>query len=84
MITQIVEYLSFEFNLVKDFVVEGKNKIVMETLVHQGMNYVDGNTYTVMARNKSVLDLPSTGKVRISIKSNWLYQAGALFPDSTS
>ena len=41
MFTQIAEFLSFEFNLSEDHVVEGKCKIDMEALVHQGMIYMD-------------------------------------------
>lgn len=48
IIIQIAEYLSFEINLAGDVVVDRKNKINMEALVHQGMIYMDGNTYTVM------------------------------------
>lgn len=48
MITQTYQFLNFEFNLAEDHVVEGKGKIDMEACVHQGMIYMDGNTYTLM------------------------------------
>lgn len=82
MITQIVEYVSLDFNLSEDVVVEGKSKINMEALVHQGMIYVYGNTYTMFVENKFVLDLPKPRKVRIDILSNWIYQVGAPSPDT--
>ena len=36
MITQITEFLSFEFNLAKDLIVEGKGKIDIESLYDDG------------------------------------------------
>lgn len=48
MITQIAEFIGFEFNLAEDRVVEWKSNIDIEALVHQGVIYMDGNTYTMM------------------------------------
>lgn len=76
MITQIAEHLGFEFNLAEDRIVERRNKVDMDSLVHQGMIFMDSNTYMVMIRNKAILDLPNPRKVRIDIANNWLYQAG--------
>lgn len=56
--------------------VEGKSKVNMDALVHQGMISIYGNTYMVMIYNKIILDLPNPRKVRIDVPNNWLYQAG--------
>lgn len=65
MITKIVEFLGFEFNLAEDHVGEGNCKTDMEDLIHQGMIYVDGNTSTMMVWNKSIIDFPNPRKVKI-------------------
>lgn len=75
MITQIIEQLGIEFNLVEDRIVEGRIKVGMDAHVHQGMIFMDGNTYTVMICNKAILDLPNRRKVRIDIPDNYIYQA---------
>lgn len=56
----------------------------MEALIHLEMIYMDGNTYTVMIRNKFILDLPNPRKVRINVLNNYLYQANVPSPDSSS
>lgn len=75
LITQIAKHLKLEFNLADDRLVEGKYNIEMDALVHQGMIFIDDNTYTMMISNNIILDLPNPRKVGVDILKNWLYKA---------
>lgn len=79
MITQIVKHL----NLVEERIIEGRSKVDMDSLVHQGMISMDGNTYTMMIRNKAILDLPNPIKVRIDIPNNRIYQMDVPSPGNS-
>lgn len=62
----------------------GITKVDMESLIHQGMISIDGNTYSVMIRNKSIIDFPNLRKVRVDIESNWLYKVATQIPKDSS
>lgn len=38
---------------------------------------VDGNTYTMMYRNKTIIYFPNPRKVRVNVVSNLIYMVGA-------
>lgn len=78
LITQIAKHLRKVFNLEEDYLVEGKDKIDMDSLVHQGMIFVHSNTYTTMIQNKVILDFPNPRKVRVDVVKNWLYTEGTV------
>lgn len=77
MITQISEHLGFKFKLEEDRLVEGRNKVDLYALVHQGIIFVDSNTNMMMIHNNIILDLPYPRKVRVDIVKIWLYQTNA-------
>lgn len=53
----------------EDFLVEGKYKIDMDALVHQVMISIDGNTYTMMIHNKTIINLFNPRKVMDDVES---------------
>lgn len=73
IITQLAEYLGFNSSLSDESPVAGKTKIGMESMIHQGMITVTHNTYSVMLRNRFILELPDLGRVSIADQTNWLY-----------
>lgn len=84
LITQIVEHFELEFNLEVDRLVDGKNKIYMDSLMHQGIISVDKNTYTTMICNKAIIYLPNPRKARVDVVKNWLCMADAVALGSSS
>ena len=49
----------------------------MESLIHQGMNIVTHNSYSLMSRGQLVLELHAPNMVSIIDRSNWLYASVA-------
>lgn len=70
MITQIAENLGYALNLSSDAPITGKEKLDMESLIHQGMIDVTHNSYSLMSRGQFVLELPFPNIVSIIDCSN--------------
>lgn len=79
LITPIIEHLVCVSNEDISHSVAGKSILDMESLIAMGMIEYFGDTFTIMIRERSILDLPNPRRVRVDNKHNLLYDQGIRF-----